>query len=239
MQEHREGQKVVVFWPWVRPPMRWKSGWIICRKGRSTQVVWTGETAPAYGQKPAGHPLLDCESRLRDFYRSGMAVATNPFGNDYYYDRWFVQVSCFQRPLSVPTEWNRRTKSMDRCTGYHPDRWRFSWCRYRLDIYWTESEWTDQTPFNEYSIILTQGFIGATDENGATTGREGSVIPRPLAHMLDAESQTIWKMWNRDECRSQAISDAVPLPELNYNEVLKWHIMEHRSFTQDDQTTPE
>ena len=44
-------------------------------------------------------------------------------------------------------------------------------------------------------LLLTQGFIGATDENESTTlGREGSDYTAAVfANMLDAESLTIWK----------------------------------------------
>ena len=44
-------------------------------------------------------------------------------------------------------------------------------------------------------MIITQGFIGATDENESTTlGREGSDYSAAVfANMLDAESLTIWK----------------------------------------------
>ena len=44
-------------------------------------------------------------------------------------------------------------------------------------------------------MVLTQGFVGATDENESTTlGREGSDYSAAIfAHILDAESQTIWK----------------------------------------------
>ena len=44
-------------------------------------------------------------------------------------------------------------------------------------------------------IVITQGFIGATDENESTTlGREGSDYTAAVfANMLDAESVIIWK----------------------------------------------
>jgi aspartate kinase len=49
--------------------------------------------------------------------------------------------------------------------------------------------------FDSTDIIITQGFIGSTDENESTTlGREGSDFSAAIfANMLDAESQTIWK----------------------------------------------
>jgi aspartate kinase len=49
--------------------------------------------------------------------------------------------------------------------------------------------------FGKTDIVVTQGFIGATDENESTTlGREGSDFSAAIfANLLDAESQTIWK----------------------------------------------
>jgi aspartate kinase len=73
-------------------------------------------------------------------------------------------------------------------------------------------------------IVLTQGFIGATDENESTTlGREGSDYTAAVfANMLDAESQTIWKdvesVMNADP---KQFPEAVSIPELNYNEVIE------------------
>src|SRR4030095_9016792 len=73
-------------------------------------------------------------------------------------------------------------------------------------------------------ILITQGFIGATDENESTTlGREGSDYSAAVfANMLNAESQTIWKdvkcIMNADP---KQFPDAEPIPELNYNEVIE------------------
>lgn len=78
--------------------------------------------------------------------------------------------------------------------------------------------------FNKYPIVLTQGFIGATDENESTTlGREGSDYTAAVfANMLDAESQTIWKdvegVMNADP---KQFPDATLMPELNYDEVIE------------------
>ncbi|MEQ1678137.1 MAG: aspartate kinase, partial [Chitinophagaceae bacterium] len=78
--------------------------------------------------------------------------------------------------------------------------------------------------FEQTNILLTQGFIGATDENESTTlGREGSDYTAAVfANMLDAESQTIWKdvesVMNADP---KQFPDAVPIHELNYNEVIE------------------
>ncbi len=78
--------------------------------------------------------------------------------------------------------------------------------------------------FSQTDIVLTQGFIGATDENESTTlGREGSDYSGSVfASMLGAESLTIWKdvesVMNADP---KQFNDAQSIPELNYAEVIE------------------
>lgn len=78
--------------------------------------------------------------------------------------------------------------------------------------------------FNEFDIVITQGFIGATDENESTTlGREGSDFSASIfANIMDAESQTIWKdvegVMNADP---REFPEAVIMQELSYREVVE------------------
>jgi aspartate kinase len=78
--------------------------------------------------------------------------------------------------------------------------------------------------FTANRILVTQGFIGCTDENESTTlGREGSDYTAALfAHMLDAASISIWKdvkgVMNADP---RQFPDAQYISELNYNEVIE------------------
>lgn len=78
--------------------------------------------------------------------------------------------------------------------------------------------------FDAHDIVVTQGFIGATDENESTTlGREGSDYSAAVfGNLLNAESVTIWKdvpgIMNADP---KAFSSAVVMPELNYDEVIE------------------
>jgi aspartate kinase len=78
--------------------------------------------------------------------------------------------------------------------------------------------------FQQTNIVLTQGFIGATDENESTTlGREGSDYSAAIfANLLEAESQTIWKdvegVMNADPKQYPA---AQLIAELNYTEVIE------------------
>src|SRR5688572_5780943 len=74
------------------------------------------------------------------------------------------------------------------------------------------------------NIVLTQGFIGATDENESTTlGREGSDYSAAVfANLLDAECQIIWKdvqgVLNADP---KLYKEAKWIKELNYREVIE------------------
>jgi aspartate kinase len=78
--------------------------------------------------------------------------------------------------------------------------------------------------FDEFDIIITQGFIGATDENESTTlGREGSDYSAAIfANLLNASSVTIWKdveaVMNADP---RQFKDAVNIPALSYTEVIE------------------
>jgi len=78
--------------------------------------------------------------------------------------------------------------------------------------------------FSKANVVITQGFIGATDENESTTlGREGSDYTAAIfANMLNAESQTIWKdvegVFNADP---KKFPEATIIKELSYSEVIE------------------
>jgi len=78
--------------------------------------------------------------------------------------------------------------------------------------------------FNESPVVITQGFIGSTEENESTTlGREGSDYTAAVfANLLNAESQTIWKdvqgVLNADP---KIYGAAQWIRELNYREVIE------------------
>lgn len=73
-------------------------------------------------------------------------------------------------------------------------------------------------------IVITQGFIGSTDENESTTlGREGSDYTAAVfANLLNAKDLTIWKdvegVMNADP---KAFPSAEIIRELNYDEVIE------------------
>ena len=96
----------------------------------------------------------------------------------------------------------------------------------RIDWKYTEEKINeDILPlFESTDIVLTQGFIGATDENESTTlGREGSDYSAAVfANLLNAESQVIWKdvqgVMNADP---KEYKEAEWIRELNYREVIE------------------
>jgi aspartate kinase len=78
--------------------------------------------------------------------------------------------------------------------------------------------------FTNHNIVITQGFIGSTDENESTTlGREGSDYTAAVfGNLLNAEYITIWKdvegVMNSDP---KDFKDAIIIPELSYKEVIE------------------
>lgn len=95
-----------------------------------------------------------------------------------------------------------------------------------VDIDFTQNNFNEiiKPLFNKTNIIITQGFIGSTDENESTTlGREGSDYSAALfANMMDAESLTIWKdvegVMNADP---KEFEDAKFINSLSYDEVIE------------------
>ena len=78
--------------------------------------------------------------------------------------------------------------------------------------------------FESCDVIITQGFIGATDENESTTlGREGSDFSAAIfANILNADSVTIWK--DVDAIMSadpKKYPDASILKSLSFTEVIE------------------
>lgn len=167
------------------------------------------------------------ENQLRDFFTEveWLLNESPKKGFDYYYD----QVVCIGELLStaimsgylnevgVHNKWADvrdiiRTDNNFRDAG--------------VDFDYTQAQVDEQIRpmFADTNIVITQGFIGATDENESTTlGREGSDYTAAIfANMLNADSQTIWKdvegVMNADP---KSFPDAQLISELNYDEVIE------------------
>lgn len=167
------------------------------------------------------------ENHLRDFFTEvEWLLHDKPVREyDYYYD----QVVCSGELLSTAmmsaylNEAGIRNKWIDvRDVVRTDDNFRDAGIDWN---YTTQKAADDILPlFNEYDMVLTQGFIGATDENESTTlGREGSDYSAAIfANLLNAQSQTIWKdvegVMNADP---KEFKDAQFLSELSYDEVIE------------------
>ena len=95
-----------------------------------------------------------------------------------------------------------------------------------VDISYTERGTTEIIAplLKKISVVITQGFIGSTDENESTTlGREGSDYTAALlANMLNAESLTIWKdVEGVMSADPKEFKDAKLIDELSYEEVIE------------------
>jgi aspartate kinase len=144
---------------------------------------------------------------------------------DYYYDQVVcigellstAIVSAYLKEAGIHNRWTDvrdiiRTDDNFRDAGID---WEFTLRRVQEDL----------VPlFETANIVITQGFIGSTDENESTTlGREGSDYTAAVfANMLDATNQTIWKdvqgVMNADP---KAFPEAEYISELSYNEVIE------------------
>ena len=170
---------------------------------------------------------LACEEQLKNFFTEAeWLLHDKPVRDyDYYYD----QVVCVGELLSTAIvshyleETGIKNKWVDVRDIFRTDD------NFRdavIDWEVTGSKVLDSVVplFNEQSIVLTQGFIGATDENESTTlGREGSDYTAAVfANLLDAESLSIWKdvpaIMNADP---KFFPDAIQIHELNYDEIIE------------------
>lgn len=169
-----------------------------------------------------------CQAQLADFFTEiEWLLHDKPVRDfDYYYD----QVVCLGELLSTCiishflNESGTTNKWVDVRDLIRTDN------NFRdANIDWeTSSEkiqgWMQQGLGQSSNIVITQGFIGATDDNESSTlGREGSDYTAAIfANILGAESLTIWKdvaaVMNADP---KVFPDAVSIPVLNYTEVIE------------------
>lgn len=173
------------------------------------------------------HNYLALENQLKDFFTEvEWLLHDKPVRDyDYYYD----QVVCIGELLSTAI-----VSSYLNEEGITNE-----WLDVR-DIFRTDDNFRDaaidwdftaakvmelsNSVFNRCNIILTQGFIGSTDENESTTlGREGSDYTAAVfANLLSAKNLTIWKdvegVMNADP---KQFPNTQLISELNYDEVIE------------------
>jgi len=168
-----------------------------------------------------------CGNRLKDFFTEAeWLLHDKPQRDyDYYYDQVVCAgellsttvISFYLNEVGVVNKWldvRDVIRTDDNFRDANID-WEFTRSKVERSII---------PLFSDCNILLTQGFIGATDENESTTlGREGSDYTAAVfANMLNAESQTIWKdvesVMNADP---KQFPEAKSISELNYNEVIE------------------
>jgi len=168
-----------------------------------------------------------CEEQLNNFFTEiEWLLHDKPVRDyDYYYD----QVVCIGELLSTSivshylNETGIKNKWVDvRDIFRTDDNFRDA----AIDWEFTEERINSQIVklFNGADIVLTQGFIGSTDENESTTlGREGSDYSAAVfANLLNAKNQTIWKdVPSVMSADPKQFPDATEIHELNYNEVIE------------------
>ena len=170
---------------------------------------------------------LACEEQLKDFFTEAeWLLHDKPVrGFDYYYDQVVCVgelistaiISSYLNEIGIANKWidvRDIIRTDDNFRDANVD-WAITEEKIKAGIV---------TGFDNCNIVLTQGFIGSTDENESTTlGREGSDYTAAIfANLLNAEQLTIWKdvesVMNADP---KQFPDAQPIHELNYNEVIE------------------
>jgi aspartate kinase len=166
-------------------------------------------------------------SKLQELFTEIHWVLEEPEGRgyDYYYDQ-IVSVgellstsiiAAYMNLQGLPTEWVDIRDVMKTDNTYRDAT--IEW-----DLTQKLASDTFLPKWNKCNIILSQGFIGSTDENNSVTlGREGSdYTAAVMANMLNAESVTIWKdvpsLLNADP---KIFPNTVPIEEITFREVIE------------------
>ena len=167
------------------------------------------------------------ENKLKDFFTEiEWMLHDNPIRTyDYYYDQIVCCGELFSSSLvsNYLLEQKVKVKWIDvRDIIRTDDNFRDAVVDWEV----TENKIkTDVLPlFNDFDVVITQGFIGSTDENESTTlGREGSDFSAAIfANLLPAEDVTIWKdveaVMNADPKEYPSVTI---IPVLSFSEVIE------------------
>ena len=167
------------------------------------------------------------ENKLKDFFTEiEWMLHDNPVRSyDYYYDQVVCCGELFSSSLlsNYLLEQQVKVKWIDvRDIIRTDDNFRDA----VIDWDYTEKKIKEEVLplFDEYDVVITQGFIGSTDENESTTlGREGSDFSAAIfANLLPAEDVTIWKdvdaVMNADP---KEYPSATIIPALSFSEVIE------------------
>ena len=170
---------------------------------------------------------LPCEEQLKNFFTEAeWLLHDKPVkGFDFYYDQLVCIgellstsiISAYLNEVGIKNQWTDVRdilRTDDNFRDANVD-WEFTEQKVRNSL---------APMFQHTDIVLTQGFIGATDENESTTlGREGSDYTGAVfANMLDAVSLTIWKdVEGIMSADPKQFPDAQLIQKLNYTEIIE------------------
>ncbi|MBL7767252.1 MAG: aspartate kinase [Chitinophagaceae bacterium] len=181
----------------------------------------------AYAEELLGTREHAVFNKLRECCTEISWVLSEPHGReyDYYYDQ-IVSVgellstailAAALKDQGIHTEWTDVRDIMKTDDNYRD-----------ANIQWEMTEQLASTHFNKafatHQVVVTQGFIGSTDENNSVTlGREGSDYTAAVfANILNAKRVTIWKdvpsLLNADP---RIFPNTVPIPEISFREVIE------------------
>ncbi|MBC7652126.1 MAG: aspartate kinase, partial [Deinococcales bacterium] len=176
-----------------------------------------------------------CYTQLNDFFTEiEWLLHDKPVrGYDYYYDQIVcigellstAIVSHYLNEIGIKNTW-LDVRDIIRTDNNFRDA-TIDWVKTKMavdSLEITENNQSLNISHPTSNIYLTQGFIGATDDNESTTlGREGSDYSAAVfANLLNAKSLTIWKdvegVMNADP---KMFPDAQLIPELSFEEVIE------------------
>ncbi|WP_343673140.1 aspartate kinase [Chitinophaga sp.] len=170
------------------------------------------------------HPVFD---QLQQFFTEAEWTLGEKPGRpyDYYYDQLVslgellstAIVSAYFNLAGVPNIW------MDVRDVFRTDD-TFREANIDWEVTGRQVEQKVLPLFKKTNIVVTQGFIGSTDENESVTlGREGSDYSAAVfANLLNAESETIWKdvegLKNADP---KLFPNTINIPAISFSEVIE------------------
>ena len=173
------------------------------------------------------HQWKAAEDQLKDFFTEiEWMLHDKPVRSyDYYYDQIVCCGELFSTCIVAHylAEQKVKIKWLDVRDIFRTDN---NFRDASVDFKFTEGKINENVKplFSEFDVVMTQGFIGSTDENESTTlGREGSDYSAAIfANILHVENLTIWKdvpaVMNADPNK---FTEAVNIPLLNYTEVIE------------------
>lgn len=222
---------------------------VVSAMGKTTNALEDVAKAACSGRKEQAHELVvELEAQHMEYARNILGAATtlkraeealnvfftelqwavddaDPSRFDYSYD----QIVCMGELLSTRLfaffleESGRDTSWIDvREVLRTDDTWRDA--KVDIDFSSAAAKQVIQPVLSAGKLVVTQGFIGSTDNNESVTlGREGSDYTAALlASMLGAGGVTIWKdvagLRNADP---RLFPDTVQIPDVTYAEVIE------------------